>query len=265
VVSFRLPRPDQFSRAVDTTIRVGGPDLVTDLAGALGRAGVRAPAWVAPSTAGIASGSTRVSHWCHGNSARTTIGATMTDRSSAMRSLPASLLWRGALAIVVGVIAFAWPGITIGAFVILFGIYAFLAAVMEFGQAFGSERLGPVAGHIVLAVLDVGAGVIALAWPGITALVLVTVVAVWAFVIGVMEAGLAFRSGETAGERALLGLTGLVSISLGVALATRPDIGAITIAQVYGLFSLVSGISSIVVAANLRRSGQIAPVERLIA
>lgn len=180
-----------------------------------------------------------------------------------MRSLPASLLWRGALAVVVGVIAFAWPSITVGAFVILFAVYAFLAAVLEFGQAFASTRIGPVAGHIVLAVLDVGAGVIALAWPGITALVLVTVIAAWAFVIGVTEVGLAFRAGETAGERAFLGLTGLISIALGVALVTRPDIGAITIAQVYGLFSLVSGISSIVIGLNLRRAGQIAPLGRM--
>jgi uncharacterized membrane protein HdeD (DUF308 family) len=175
-----------------------------------------------------------------------------------MKSPSTSLLWRGALAIVVGVIAFAWPNITVGAFVIIFAVYAFLAATMELGQAFTSVTVGPVAGHVVLAILDVGAGVIALAWPDITALALVTVVAVWAFVIGIMEFGLAFRVGETAGSRALLGLTGLVSIALGVAFAVRPDIGAITIAQVYGLFSLVSGISSIVIASNLRQIGRVA-------
>jgi uncharacterized membrane protein HdeD (DUF308 family) len=182
-----------------------------------------------------------------------------------MKSVSTSLLWRGALAIVVGVIAFAWPNITVGAFVILFAVYAFLAATMELGQAFASVTAGPVAGHIALALLDAGAGVIALAWPNITALALVWVVAVWAFVIGIMEFALAFRSGESAGERALLGLTGLVSIALGVAFAARPDIGAVTIAQVYGLFSLVSGVSSIVVAANLRRSPQVAQAAGLAA
>jgi uncharacterized membrane protein HdeD (DUF308 family) len=182
-----------------------------------------------------------------------------------MKSLSTSLIWRGALAIVVGVIAFAWPNITVGAFVILFAVYAFLAATMEFAGAFASVSAGPVAGHVALAVLDVAAGVIALAWPDITALALVTVVAVWAFAIGIMEVALAFRSGETAGERALLGLTGLVSMALGLAFAVRPDIGAITIAQVYGLFSLVSGISAIVVATNLRRSGNVSPVARLAA
>lgn len=55
-----------------------------------------------------------------------------------------------------------------------------------------------------------------------------------------------------AGERALLGLAGLVSVAPGVVLVIRPDVGAVTLAQVYGLFSIVYGISSLVTEANLR-------------
>ena len=58
------------------------------------------------------------------------------------------------------------------------------------------------------------------------------------------------------GLRRVHGLTGLVAIALGVVFAARPDIGAVTIAEVYGLFSLVSGISMLVIAANLRKAGQ---------
>ena len=182
-----------------------------------------------------------------------------------MKNLSTSLLWRGVFAIVVGIIAIAWPGITVGAFVIVFAVYAFLAATMEFATAFSSATVGPVAGHILLALLDVTAGVVALAWPGITALALVTVIAVWAFIIGIMEFSFAFRSGETAGERALLGLTGLLSIALGVVFASRPDIGAVTVAEGYGLFSLVSGISAIVLGTNLRRTGNLVSATRLAA
>jgi uncharacterized membrane protein HdeD (DUF308 family) len=175
-----------------------------------------------------------------------------------MKNLATPIVWRGILAIVVGIIAISWPGITIWAFVILFAVYAFLAAAMEATQAFGSATAGPVAGHLLLAVLDVGAGVIALAWPDITAQALTLLVAIWAFIIGFFELYLAFAAGQAAGERALLGLTGLVAIALGVVFARRPDIGAVTIAEVYGLFSLVSGISTLVIASNLRKAGQIA-------
>ena len=169
-----------------------------------------------------------------------------------MKSLASPLIWRGILAVVVGVIAVAWPGITIWAFVILFAVYAFLSAGMEAARAFRSETAGPVAGHLVLALLNAAAGVVALAWPGITALALAIVVAVWAFIMGFLELYLAFSAGETAGERALLGLTGLISVALGVVFAIRPDVAAVTIAEVYGLFSIVSGISSLVMGANLR-------------
>jgi uncharacterized membrane protein HdeD (DUF308 family) len=178
-----------------------------------------------------------------------------------VKNLASSLIWKGLLAILVGVIAVAWPGITVGAFVILFAVYAFVAAGMEAVRAFRSETAGPLVGRLVLALVDVAAGVVALAWPGITALALALLVAVWAFIIGFFELLLAFRAGETAGERALLGLTGLISVALGLVFAIRPDVAAVTIAEVYGLFSIVAGISSLVMGANLR-SATPSPVGR---
>jgi uncharacterized membrane protein HdeD (DUF308 family) len=160
-----------------------------------------------------------------------------------------ALVWRGVLALIIGVVAVAWPGITIGAFVILFAFSAFVAAATEAFRAFSSDRAGPVAGRLLLAAVDVAAGVVAIAWPGITALALVWLVAVWALVTGIAEVAMAFGAGRTAGDRALLGLGGLVSIALGVVFAIRPDLAAVTIAQVFGLFSIVAGISALVLAA----------------
>jgi uncharacterized membrane protein HdeD (DUF308 family) len=169
-----------------------------------------------------------------------------------MKGLSGSLVWKGVLSLIIGVVAIAWPGITVGAFVLLFAVYAFVLAIFEGMRAFSSRTAGPVAGRLLLALLDVAAGVVAIVWPGITVLVLVILVAAWAFVSGVFEVVLAFGSGLTAGDRALLGLTGLVSVALGVVLAIRPDIGAISLAEVYGLFSIIYGISALVLAANTR-------------
>lgn len=163
------------------------------------------------------------------------------------RSAP---VWRGILALLVGIIAVAWPSITIGAFVILFAVYAFMAAGTDAIRAFRSERAGSVAGRLVLVLVDIAAGIGTLTWPSITALALVWIVAIWAFAGGFAELAMAFAAGENAGQRTLLGLGGLVSIALGVVFAIRPDVGAVTIAQVYGLFSIITGISALVVAAN---------------
>ena len=168
-------------------------------------------------------------------------------------SLSTSLLLRGLLAIAVGIVSVAWPNITVGAFVIVFAVYAFIAAVMDALRAFSSSRAGPVAGYLLLAILSAAAGVVALVWPNITALALVIWVAAWAIVTGIVEAALAFRQGATAGERAMWALTGLVSVALGVVLFIRPDIGALSLATVFGLFSIVYGISALMLAFQARK------------
>jgi uncharacterized membrane protein HdeD (DUF308 family) len=173
-------------------------------------------------------------------------------------SMSSALLWRGLLAIAIGIVSVVWPGITVGAFVILFAIYAFLAAGSDAARAFSSDRAGPVAGYLFLALLSFAAGLIALLWPGLTALVLTVCIAAWALVTGIMEVILAFWHGETAGERAMWALGGLVSIALGVVLALRPDIGALSLATVFGLFSIIAGVSALILSVQAHRTGTLA-------
>jgi len=168
-------------------------------------------------------------------------------------SVSSSLLWRGILAIAVGVVSVAWPGITITGFVVLFAVFAFLSAITDATVAFSSDSAGPVVGYLLLALLSVAAGAAALLWPGITALALTIWVAAWAFITGIVEVTLAFRRGETAGQRAMWALGGLVSIALGVVLAIRPDLGAVSLAEVFGLFGIVYGISALILSADARK------------
>src|SRR6266851_6548316 len=124
------------------------------------------------------------------------------------KSTSTSLILLGILAVIVGVVAIAWPGVTILALVILFAVYAFMDAGLQAARAFGSGTAGPVFGHLLLGLIDLAAGIIALVWPGPTALVLVLVVGIWAFVGGCFEIFAAFQGGETAGTRALFILGG---------------------------------------------------------
>ena len=167
-----------------------------------------------------------------------------------LRSLSASLLWRGLLAVAIGIIAILWPGVTIAAVVVIFAVAVFVDAVHQGSRAFSSEKAGSVAGHLLLALLDIAAGVVAIAWPGITALALTIWIGAWAVVSGIGEFAMAFASHEAAGQRALLGFGGLLSVALGVALFARPDLGAVSLAEVFGLFSLALGVWSLVLAAS---------------
>jgi uncharacterized membrane protein HdeD (DUF308 family) len=161
-----------------------------------------------------------------------------------------SLAWRGALAVVIGLIAVVWPGITLGAFVILFAVYALLAAGVDTVRAFSSKRVGPIFGYLLLAIISVAAAIAALAWPGITVLVATVWIAVWAAVTGFTDLFLAFGPAERAGERLMWVLTGLVSLIFAFVLAVRPIAGAITLATVFGFFAIFYGVMAITRAAQ---------------
>lgn len=170
------------------------------------------------------------------------------------KSLSTSLMVRGVLAVAVGIIALAWPQVTVLALVILFAVYAFIAAGLEVMRAFSSRAAGSVIGHLLLGLADLAAGVIALVWPGPTALVLVLIVASWALVAGGFEIAAAFGRGEPAGTRVLFILGGLVSIAFGVVLFAHPAVGAVTLALLFGLFNLVQGGWALAQGIELRHT-----------
>jgi uncharacterized membrane protein HdeD (DUF308 family) len=174
-----------------------------------------------------------------------------------LKSRSTSLILLGVLAIIVGILALAWPGITILALVILFAIYAFIAAGLQAARAFTSDTAGPVFGHLLLALIDVAAGVLALIWPAPTAVVLALVVGVWALVAGFTEIFAAFGSDETAGTRALFLLGGLVWVVFGAVLLAWPGPGTVTLALLFGIFAIVYGVSRIATGIRLRRTGHV--------
>lgn len=172
------------------------------------------------------------------------------------RSTSTSLIMRGVLAIIIGIIAVAWPGIIL-ALVLLFSVYAFMDALLEGARAFGSQRVWPVLGHLTLAVMNLAAGLVAVLWPAPTVLVLALVVGIWAIAAGVFEITAAFLRGESAGARAMFIVTGLLSIAFGAIVVDLPAVGALTIALLFGLFNIARGVTAIVQGNELRRTGNI--------
>ena len=173
-----------------------------------------------------------------------------------LKSTSSYLILLGVLAIIVGIIALAWPGVTVLALVILFAVDAFIGAGLQLARAFSSRAAGPVFGYLLLSLAGLAAGVIALVWPGPTALVLVLVVGIWAFIGGCFEIFAAFQSGQTAGTRTLFILSGLVSIAFGVVIFARPNVGAVTLALLFGLYSMIYGFSQITAGIQARQLGK---------
>lgn len=174
---------------------------------------------------------------------------------TAFKSTSTSLILIGVLALIIGIVAIAWPGVTILALVIMFAIYAFMDAGLQTMRAFSSRSAGPVLGHLLLALVGLAAGLFALVWPAPTAYVLVIVVASWALVGGAAEFFAGFQAGESASTRTMFILSGLVSIAFGVLLFARPGVGAVTLALLFGFYALIYGVSQISLGIQVRHLG----------
>jgi len=161
---------------------------------------------------------------------------------------PGRLAFLGLLATAVGVAAIVWPGVTIGIAVALFAIYCFVNAT---GQLFAMLAIEKSVGRdllrLVLALIDVAAGVVAVAYPGITAVVLTMIVGFWAIFGGSVE-----LTGAWTGRSGWLGVTGLLTVAAGIILIAWPGIGAVTLALIFGIYLLAYGITLLVSAARTK-------------
>jgi uncharacterized membrane protein HdeD (DUF308 family) len=153
--------------------------------------------------------------------------------------------------LITGAIAVAGPEITVWAFVLLFAVFSSGSGLLEGIRAFRAEAAGPTTGRLLIALLDIAAGVVALIWPGITVLVLVLWIAARAVLTRATELVLAFGP-DRGRSRVWLALTGLLGIVFGIVLFTSP----ITLAQIYGFFSLITVVSLFATAIDLRPSPQ---------
>jgi uncharacterized membrane protein HdeD (DUF308 family) len=162
---------------------------------------------------------------------------------------------RGVVAIIFGLLAWIWPGITLWALVLLFGVYALVDGVFALGGAVtgraGQSRLWLT----VLGVAGVVLGLLALFWPGITGLVLLMLIAWWAIITGVSEVMAAIRLRKEIEGEWLYIVSGIVSVIFGVLVLVWPASGALAIIWIIGLFSIIFGVTMIAASLHLRKLG----------
>src|SRR6185436_2892709 len=85
------------------------------------------------------------------------------------------LVLRGICAITFGVLAFTWPGMTIGALVLLFGGYALADGILAFVAAFSNSTGTPWWILVLEGLVSVAAAMVTFLYPGITAIMLLIV------------------------------------------------------------------------------------------
>lgn len=161
---------------------------------------------------------------------------------------------RGAIAILFGVLAIAMPGITLASLIILFGIFAVIDGVFAIVSAVRAARREERWGMFVLeGVASIIAGLIALFVPLAAALAFIFLFAAWAVVTGALEIAAAIRLRREIEGEWLLGLTGALSILLGIFVAAFPVPGLVGLVWMIGVYAIVIGIALLALAFRLRR------------
>jgi uncharacterized membrane protein HdeD (DUF308 family) len=162
------------------------------------------------------------------------------------------VLLRGVAAIVFGLLALIWPGLTLVALAVVFGVYALIDAGALAYAAYRSapgSRAGPAAQAVLSALL----GLIALIWPMVAVLALVFVIGVWAVLTGVAEIVTAVRLRAHISSEWLLIFVGALSVVFGLLLWFWPLEGARAIVFVVGIYAIIFGV--VLAVAGFRLKG----------
>jgi uncharacterized membrane protein HdeD (DUF308 family) len=174
-----------------------------------------------------------------------------------VKSVANSVWWivllRGIFMAIFGLIALVSPGIALLTLVWLFGFYAILDGISAVVIGIRTRGEANWVWTIIQGVVSVLAGVIALVWPGVTALALLFVIAFWAIMLGIAEIAGAVasrRSGSSAWGWTLG--AGALNVVFGIVLLIWPASGILTLVWLVGIFTLAGGIALIVLSFRVR-------------
>lgn len=155
-------------------------------------------------------------------------------------------LFRGLAALAFGVITLVWPKLTLLVLALLFGIFAIISGITTVGIALRNREEHGWVLYLFEGILGALAGVVALVWPGITALAFVFLLAAWAIATGILELIAPLSFPMSVGRAVVLALAGLVSVVFGVLIAVRPAFGLLTVVWLIGSYAIVFGILHLV-------------------
>jgi uncharacterized membrane protein HdeD (DUF308 family) len=177
--------------------------------------------------------------------------------TTAIRPLTRSwwlMLLRGIAAILFGIAAFIWPGLTVLALTLLYGAFAMADGILSLGAALtgSGEKSIPTWWLVVIGLLGIAAGVVAFLWPGLTAFALVIMIGAWAVAIGIMEIIGAIWLRHEIEDEWLLIAAGILAVLFGTAILLRPGAGALALAWAIGAFAILSGILHLAFALRLK-------------
>jgi uncharacterized membrane protein HdeD (DUF308 family) len=163
------------------------------------------------------------------------------------------LALRGVLAILFGIAAWLWPGLTITTLVILVGAWLLVDGVFEVFSAIANrDRVDSVWPFVIAGVVNIIAGLVILAWPGLTAIAMMYLIGAWAVITGIFGIIAAIQLRKEIENEWAIGLSGLISVVFGLVVMIFPGDGAVALVWVIGIYAILFGIALIAAGIRLR-------------
>ena len=160
---------------------------------------------------------------------------------------------RGVLALIFGVLAVGYPGLTLITLVSFFGAYVFVDGVCAIASSIMSWSERDNHWLVLLSgIASVGIGIVTFRTPEITTLVLLLYIATWALVTGVLQVAAAIRLRKEIEGEIWLAISGVLSILFAFFLWLFPGAGALGLVTVIGAYAIVFGILLIMLGFRLR-------------
>ena len=166
-----------------------------------------------------------------------------------------AFLLRGLAAVLFGVLAIAWPGLTLTVLVLFWGAYALVDGVLALVAAMRTPH-DHRWGLVLEGVAGIGAGLVTFFYPDLTALVLVYIIAAWAVITGVLELFVAIRLRRVIQNELWLILGGVASLVFGFVLFAAPGAGALALVWLIAAYAIIFGVLLIALAFRLHGLGQ---------
>ena len=163
------------------------------------------------------------------------------------------LALRGGLAIIFGITAWLWPGLTLTTLVILVGAWLLVDGVFEIFSAIANrDRVDSFWHFIIGGAINVLAGIVILAWPGLSAIAMMVLIGAWALVTGILQVIAAIALRKVIENEWAIGLGGLISVIFGLVMMIFPGDGALALVWVIGIYAILFGIALIAAGFRLR-------------
>ncbi len=155
---------------------------------------------------------------------------------------------RGLLGVILGIVAFALPAITLALLVALFAAWLVVDGIFALIAGARSRSWLVMAEGVVGLVI----GIVTVLFPAITALALLLLAAGWAIVTGILEIVASVGLRRVIHNEFWLGLAGVASIVFGILLVANPRAGLLVLTWLVGAYAFVWGVIQLALAFRLR-------------